>query len=200
MAKINKIPCIKCTPKLWEYIKPYLKEWGYIMYGSYSFSYPYLVINNCGKFGDFNFYEVTNEKEYNRELITDVEEFLERAAKLKSFYYKRKDIMKINGVEIKPGMVIETLEDDKNILYVVFPLLDGELGVVSYSKVSWSGIEYFIEKYSSKIICIYDLTSERLGGLNNGKVLWQKPKEVVLTMDEIAKKFGVPVEQLRIKK
>lgn len=25
---MEKIPCIKCTPEIWEYIKPYLKEWG----------------------------------------------------------------------------------------------------------------------------------------------------------------------------
>ena len=27
---MERIPCIKCTPELWEYIKPYLEEWGYI--------------------------------------------------------------------------------------------------------------------------------------------------------------------------
>jgi hypothetical protein len=32
------------------------------------------------------------------------------------------------------------------------------------------------------------------------KLLWERKKEVELTMDEIAKKFGVPVENLKIKK
>lgn len=32
------------------------------------------------------------------------------------------------------------------------------------------------------------------------KLLWERQKEVELTMDEIAKKFGIPVEQLKIKK
>jgi hypothetical protein len=32
------------------------------------------------------------------------------------------------------------------------------------------------------------------------KLLWKRQKEVELTMDEIADKFGIPVEQLRIKK
>ena len=30
--------------------------------------------------------------------------------------------------------------------------------------------------------------------------IWERPKETVLTMQEIADKFGIPVEQLRIKK
>jgi hypothetical protein len=33
----------------------------------------------------------------------------------------------------------------------------------------------------------------------DGKVLWEKPKEIVLTMQEIADKFDIPVQQLRIK-
>jgi hypothetical protein len=32
------------------------------------------------------------------------------------------------------------------------------------------------------------------------KLLWERQKEVVLTMDEIADKFGIPVENLKIKK
>ena len=32
------------------------------------------------------------------------------------------------------------------------------------------------------------------------KLLWERPKETVLTMQEIADKFGIPVEQLKIKK
>nr|DAX08815.1 MAG TPA: YycC-like protein [Bacteriophage sp.] len=106
----------------------------------------------------------------------------------------------INGVEIKPGMVIEIQDNDKELSYVVFPLLNGRLGLICYNKSSWSAIEYFIKYYSHKIICIYDLTSEELGGLSRGKVLWEKSKEVVLTMQEIADKLGIPVEQLKIKK
>ena len=32
------------------------------------------------------------------------------------------------------------------------------------------------------------------------KLLWERQKEVELTMDEIAEKFGIPVENLKIKK
>lgn len=194
---MEKIPCIKCNSQLWEYIKPYLERWGYIISGITDWtSFPILVLNFDGIFGECS--NVGNISK-NRELLTDVEKFLEEAAKLKGHTYKRKNIMEINGIEIKPGMVIEIEIDDKSISYVVFPLLDGELGMISYSKSSWDRIEYFIRHYSSKIVCIHDLTSTELGGLTSGEVLWEKPKEVVLTMGEIADKFGVPVEQLRIK-
>ena len=202
MAEMNKIPCIKCTPELWEYIKLYLIEWNYSIYGVDSYKFKtrkILVINRFGKLGDCSNYETSAELTYNRELITNAEEFLEKAATLKGFIYKRKDIMEINGVEIKPGMVIEIQDNDIKLSYVVFPLLNKKLGLICHNKSSWGSIERFIKRYSSKIICIYDLTSEELGGLNRGKVLWEKPKEAVLTMDEIAEKFGIPVEQLRIK-
>jgi hypothetical protein len=35
---------------------------------------------------------------------------------------------------------------------------------------------------------------------NYGKIIDNRPKEVVLTLDEIAIKFNIPVEQLKIKK
>lgn len=201
---MERIPCIKCTPELWEYIKPYLKEWGYSIDDIDSFyKSPLLCINRYGLFGNCTNLSMECEEAHNRELVTDVEEFLERAAKLKGFTYKRKNIMAkyvINGVEIKPGMVIEIQDNDKELSYVVFPLLNGRLGLICHNKSSWSGIEYFIKYYSHKIICIHDLTSEELGGLSRGKVLWEKSKEVVLTMQEIADKLGIPVEQLRIRK
>ena len=198
---MEKIPCIKCTSELWEYIRPYLEEWGYkIAVSSAWDTFPILIINMGGNPDICDNLTSSHIHMYARELVTNVEEFLERAAKLKGFTYKRKDIMKINGIEIKPGMVIEIENDGKKLSYVVFPLLDGELGIISYDGSSWDTIKYFIGYYSSKIVCIHDLTSTRLGGLTSGKVLWEKPKEVVITMQEVADKLGIPVEQLRIKK
>lgn len=198
----EKIPCIMYNPQLWEYIKPYLKEWEYKIYDFANIKlYCLIVINfedNLGHVANTSF---NNLRNYNRELVTNVEEFLERAAKLKGFTYKRKNIMKINGIEIKPGMIIKTKEEKgKYHNYVVFPLLEGELGVIAYDKYSWDNIRYFIKNHSSDIISIHDLTSNNLGGLDNGKILWEKPTEVELTMQEIADKFGIPVKQLKIKK
>lgn len=89
---MEKTPCIKCNSQLWEYIKPYLEKWGYAIYNIDNFNkYPLLVLNyyaNC----DFN---VTNLKivgkdHPSRELVTNVEEFLERAARLIGLTYKKK--------------------------------------------------------------------------------------------------------------
>ena len=36
--------------------------------------------------------------------------------------------------------------------------------------------------------------------LKGATIIWERPKEIELTMDEIAEKFGISVEQLKIKK
>ena len=197
----EKIPCIECTVQLWEYIKPYLKKWEYSIYNVVNFNnFPLLVINSNDYLGEVTNAHVLSKEKYDRELVTNVEEFLERAAKLKGFTYKRKDIMQINGVEIKAGMVIKTKEDNAIYTYVVFPLLNNTLGVMAYDKTRWDTIEDFITFKYSKIIAIYDLIPAKSNFLYTGKLLWDKSKEVELTMQEIADKFGIPVEQLKIKK
>ena len=60
---------------------------------------------------------------------------------------------------------------------------------------SWFTLEYILS--SKDIVKVLDAPENRI---TDGKVLWQKPKEVVLTMDEIAEKFGYSVEQIKIKK
>ena len=186
-----KIPYIKCTSEMWKYIKPYLENWDYKSRVTPDWiNYPLLVINECGVLGVCNNYDYNTyiEDDYNRELINNVEEFLERAAILKGFTYKRKDIMKINGIEIKPGMVITT---EDNIDYIAFPTIEG----IAFADISYGGWQSNIPR---NIVRISDLTEG--GNISNGSILWEKPKEVILTMDEIAKKFGYPVEQIKIKK
>ena len=198
----EKIPCIECNDELWEYIEPHLKEWKYYIDTIIDIdNYPLIVINYNNLLGEVINTSTVNYKYNDRELVTNVEEFLERAAKLRGFTYKRKDIMKINGVEIKTGMVIKTKEENNVIYtYIVFPLLNNTLGVMAYDKTSWDTIENFITFKYSKIIAIYDLIPAKSNFLYTGKLLWDKSKEVELTMQEIADKFGVPVEQLKIKK
>lgn len=99
--------------------------------------------------------------------------------------------MKVNGIEIKPGMIFIT---DNGYTWVVFPTKDS-LAIISYEEVKWYYLDNFLETYDNKIISIKDLSDTELG---EGKVLWEKPKEVIITMDEIAKKFGLSVEQIKI--
>lgn len=199
MAKMNKIPCIKCTSELWEYIKPYLEEWHYSIYWVDSSEFKtrkILVINRFGKFGDCSNYETSAELTYNRELISNVEEFLERAAELKGFTYKRKGIMKIHGIEIKPGIVLRGITTkNKEIKVVAFPIEGETLGFVDVTRGGWS-TNY--RDLISEMLEIKDLSKG--GYIDSGDTLWEKPKEIILTMDEIAEKFGYSVEQIKIVK
>lgn len=201
---MDKIPCIKCTPELWEYIKPYLEEWNYYTFHVAEWdwlSYPILILNNSGHLGICNNWNGAALSVHNRELVTNVEEFLERAAKLKGFTYKRKD-MEFHGIEIKAGMIIVTDEPNvDNVHYIVFPRAN-ELGVVKYGITAcgvWFNLEEFINIYYNDIKRIYDKSKDKYALF--GDTIWEKgSKEVVLTMDEIAKKFDIPVEQIKIKK
>lgn len=185
---MTKIPCIKCNEEMWTYIKPYLIEWGYYSHQLFTnnwVQYPLLIL--IGKQRYNNTVE-DNGTIANRELVTDVEEFLERAAALKGFTYKRKDIMEINGIKIKPGMVIITAN---NIAYIAFPTKEG-MAFINTSRGSW------YKNTPDNIVKIRDLSEG--GRIDNGTILWEKPKEVVITMDQIAEKFGYPIEIIKITK
>lgn len=194
---MEKIPCIKCTPEIWEYIKPYLKEWGYELREPFGLDfYPLVVINECGTLGRCNNYQLLSKDEYNRELVTDVEEFLERAAKLKGREYVKKNVVKINGIEIKPGMGIFIYDRLAENLHVVIPTKRG-LGVIAYGALStWYTLDDFLERYSSSIVAICDIPNSII----EGDILWEKPQEIVITMQDIAEKFNCPVENIRIEK
>lgn len=127
--------------------------------------------------------------------MTDVEEFLERAAQLMGKTYKRKDIMEINGIEIKPGMVlVGTNYSNKKVCLVAFPIKNG----IAYSNVTEGGWTSNYTAIISDLLCIRKVSEGSF--IYDGEILWEKPEEVVLTMNQIAEKFGVPVEQLKIKK
>lgn len=194
---MEKIPCIKCTPEIWEYIKPYLKEWGYELGATCSWDvYPLVVINECGTLGRCNNYQLFSKDKYNRELVTDVEEFLERAAHLKGRKYVKKNVVKINGIEIKPGMGIFIYDRLAENLHVVIPIKRG-LGVIAYgASFTWYTLDDFLERYSSSIVAICDIPNSVI----EGDILWEKPQEIVITMQDIAEKFNCPVESIRIKK
>lgn len=191
---MEKIPCIKCTPKIWEYIKPYLKEWGYELRVTSGWNaYPLLVINECNILGRCNNYSLCAKNEYNRELITDTEEFLERAAKLKGCEYIKENSTKINGIEIKPGMYLRGRNaNNTRVIIVALPFKD---------KIVFAPIGSWSDKYDYYIKDLEEIRDVSNGcSILNGKPLWEKSREVVITMDEIAEKFGCPVNVIKIKK
>jgi hypothetical protein len=96
--------------------------------------------------------------------------------------------MKLKGIEIKPGMVIIT----KNARYIAFPSRksDCSIAFANITSGGWTGSipEVFVEK-------IYDLITD-----GESELLWSQEWNKEITMSEIAEKFSIPVEHLRIKK
>lgn len=99
--------------------------------------------------------------------------------------------MKLKGIEIKPGMVIIT----KNARYVAFPTGMSNYPIafanITVGEWTYNITETLVEK-------IYDLITD--WGLDSGKLLWSQEWNREITMSEIAEKFSIPVEHLRIKK
>lgn len=99
--------------------------------------------------------------------------------------------MKLKGIEIKPGMVILT----KNARYVAFPTGMSDCPIafanITVGEYTYSITEILVEK-------IYDLITDWV--LDSGKLLWSQEWNREITMSEIAEKFSIPVEHLRIKK
>ena len=95
--------------------------------------------------------------------------------------------------DIKPGDIL--VNQDGNKYYVVLNS-DGKLHIMSTT--------IFVVGPALNNVLSEDLsTTKEFSTIieirnNYGKTLWQKPVE--LTLQEIADKFGIPVEQLRIKK
>lgn len=195
---MEKIPCIKYNLQDWDYIESNLIKFGYEITGLTPWEEcPYITLNlgNCLRIVSNLTEGAALDKSYNREIIYDAEEFLERAAHLKGRKYVKRDVMKIHDIEIKPGMGIYVDERIAENLYVVIPTKRG-LGVVAYgAPFTWDILDNFLKMYSGRVVAICDIPNSVI----EGDILWEKPQEVVLTMQDIANEFGISVEQLRIK-
>lgn len=95
--------------------------------------------------------------------------------------------MKINGIEIKPGMILCGSRGDMPITLVAIPHGTNCIAFVNVTEGGWC-ICY--ETTLEDIIQIRDHPNN--ANLVSGKLLWEKPKEVVISLKEIAKKFGIP--------
>lgn len=210
---MSKIPCIKCDHKLFTFIKPYLDKWGYISKSPYyNWSHlPLLVINLSGTIGIYDNLSFSAKDFHNRELVDDVEEFLYRAAMLKGFNYKKKNNM-FTKKDLKTGMVVKTrnntmllVVDDKLISVSGFLRLTEYNDDLTITDEPDSNIQSGFD-----IMEVYDdINSWGLGfssGLSYvekkkwGKLIWKRKEIKEVTMQEIADKFNIPVDKLRIKK
>lgn len=95
--------------------------------------------------------------------------------------------------EIKAGMLVETR---KGFTYLIIPTQSGNLVGISDGDNWHSTISNGYDAVKIGWPKSYSDTNK----WTFGDIIWDKPEETVLTMQEIAEKFGIPVEQLKIKK
>lgn len=114
----EKIPCIKCNKKLFIKVRPMLESWGYLIdtvtvIGPWT-GFKLLVLNYCNTLGYIAIvpYNELSRLYADRELVTDPEEFLTRAAALKGFEYKpNNNISKtktMTQIDLRNSKIIET--------------------------------------------------------------------------------------------
>lgn len=207
VKRMEKIPCIKYDPKDWGYVKKMLESFGYvktILHDNFWHDCPYIVINLGNQIGNYSNVRAEDCTSHNREVVTDVEEFLERAAKLKGITYKRRTMGNFTKYNLRSGMVVK-LNNDQYYLVVDNMLIGiyGQMPLEDYDGNMYLNDELHRSEYSIKEVYQKKYRSWGCGfndSLENNLVLiWQRESKEY-TMQEIADKLGIPVEQLRIKK
>ena len=99
---------------------------------------------------------------------------------------------------LKPGYVVEYEDGVRCIL--TQDVHGNVFGVEIHNDQHWAML-----KDLSHIVAVYQITSPsnlhyKVLFESSTKKVWEKPKEVELTMQQIADKFGIDVNQLKIKK
>lgn len=104
--------------------------------------------------------------------------------------------MKLQGIELKPGMIIKGLNKHNHIvLGVIFPFNDGTFGFIDYYDI----YEYYNDFNSlEKIYQIYDVPDR--DSLTSGKILWtdNNNNKVKYTKKDIAIKLGINIDSFEI--
>ena len=109
--------------------------------------------------------------------------------------------------DLKPGMVIEYAFGGRALV----TWINNEIYFINLSHTPLSDYDDNLKTVRRRIVDIpwdivkiYEVKNvtsfEYIFSDKNLRLLWVRPKEVVITMDEIAEKFGVKPEQIRIKK
>lgn len=103
--------------------------------------------------------------------------------------------MKINGIEIKPGMILTTSTE---VTYIVFPSKYGLAGVNYHEWHTGYNCWYSLQQIvaNNDIVIIRDAPKNQI---YDGKILWERDSVKEFTIKEIADLLNIPVEQLRIR-
>ena len=135
-------------------------------------------------YSSYSFAEDTGERIYLSKIIT-LNEYMKNFSK----------------EDLKPGMVIEYKSGEKRLVVEI----NGELSLISngmFAELNNFNKDLTYDRNPHiNIVAVYKTEPDSLSRmLQTTDLIWKRPEEVTLTMQEIADKFGIQVEQLKIKK
>ena len=141
---------------------------------------------------------INNDKELSYSNLVSFEKLFKNDYELVVF----NELIQMKKSDLKPGMVVEYASGEKRLVVTI----NNELYLIS--RASFADVKSFNDDLTCSnnpdinIVKIY-LPKEAASLstlLQCNNCIWERPKETVLTIQEIADKFGIPVEQLKIKK
>ena len=155
-------------------------------------------------------FTVESIREYRCEIIYLEYDFtiqyssLEYAEEHKIKLVTIQEYISMNKSDLKPGMVVE----NKQCVRFLVAEMNSKLFLLGYHGFDdLCNYNEDLTNTTSELLSICkiyqprDINSfETLLTSRKGDLIWERPEEVILTMQEIADKFGIPVEQLKIKK
>lgn len=95
--------------------------------------------------------------------------------------------MRIHGIEIKPGMV---LYGSRKGMYTTLVAIPYGANTIAFANLTEGGLSLYYETTIDNLEEIRD--HPKNGALMGGEILWKKPKEFILTIEDIRKKFKIP--------
>lgn len=165
--------------------------------------------DNCLFYNDDGFYTVSNPFElihmewnsYYDTLTCEIKKgntiLITTADTIKPLNFMKKEVKELKDY-IKPGHVIE--HDDSTRFIITQDAHGHNFGLQLGAAVMWDSLDRL-----DTVVKVYQI--DRPGALHRTHIhdthltlVWEKPTEVELTMQEIADKFGIDVNQLKIKK
>ena len=105
--------------------------------------------------------------------------------------------------ELKPGMVVEYADGTRRLVM----MFDDELMLTGKTGCQLSISKWYNEDFTHKEYGANDIVKVYWGILGTfdalitpSRLLWEKPTIIELTIEQIAKKFNIKPDQIRIKK
>lgn len=95
--------------------------------------------------------------------------------------------MIIHGIEIKPGMILYETRKNAKITLVAVPF---GINSIEFCNITEGGLSPYYGTFLHDIEEIRDLPKDSNGV--GGNILWEKPKEIILTIEDIREKFNIP--------